>query len=156
MSKSKNKYDMKRYSKFVGKLPFSGKIAIKECLVNLYTQETLKDRLKVFSGVVLFLLLFIFAHLMQSSMGVTLFLTTDFVAVKIMALVYAAVNLMVSIEQVYLLIRSTYFIIRTRKSMRIGKSREAKTTKREVVLAVIVTLAGQIIFGGFYIYEMMW
>ncbi len=141
---------MKAFSMFIGKLPFAGKITLRQCFTALYRSQTFSERLKCYFILLGVLALWFFGHGMQVLMGIRLMFTENvpFWAVVAGAL-YAVINFAVILTHIYLGIRATKFLFSNRY-LRHTQHAVSDMTNGEVLLALVTTLAGQ--FGFLAIY----
>lgn len=138
---------MKAFSLFIGRLPLAGKLSIRPLFSDLYCSQSFPERLKRYFVLIGVLVLFIFAHGMQARMGIQLATTFNkpFWVVIIGGL-YAIINLAVSVAQMYLAYKATRFLFRNRY-LRSKSQALRDLSVIEILIAAVVTLSGQLIFG---------
>lgn len=141
---------MKGFSKFIGKLPFAGKIWIRPLALKVYQSTTASERRQKFLYLMAILVLFVLSHAIQAMAGIyALSFDSSFWAKAISAL-FAVVNVCVVLTQIYLGIRVTHFCI-CAPYPRVKRTGNNYSTV-EVVTMFAVTSSGQIIFCLFYLW----
>lgn len=144
---------LKITTKWIGMLPFSGRLILKPALFSVYGCRG-KKKFKRLTFALIVLILFIAGHSFQAYLGYSLFKYTGYLVVKIVAVIYATVNVLVTYCQVFLFFRVTIHCLKRIKTDWRKKRRRKKISDREIpefsvrqqIIFASITLAGQIIF----------
>lgn len=135
---------MKEFARFIGMLPFAGKMTIRPLVYRFYQSTTKTERRRSYLHLVVLLVFFVLFHAVQAKMGVQALSFNAPTWVKAISGLYALANICVVLTQMYLGFRATNFLFkglypRTNRS-------HPKWTDVEVVTILAVTLGGQIVF----------
>ena len=141
---------MKSFAKFIGRLPFSGKMSIKPLVFGLYQSTTWEERQWNYAKLAGFLVLFILIHGVQMTIGIRALEFESPVWAKVVSAFYAIANFFAVLTQVYLGYRTTRFFFRDLYP-RVKRS-YTEHSGTEVAIMHIVTLGGQIIFFSQYLW----
>ncbi len=141
---------MRSFAKFIGRLPFVGKMSIKPLVFALYQSTTPEERRWNYFKLASFLTLFILLHGVQMQMGITALKFDSPVWAKIVSAFYGVTNFCVVLTQIHLGYRTTRFFLkglypRVRRNY-------TKHSGSEVAIMLAVTLGGQIIFLSQYLW----
>lgn len=139
---------MKSFAKFISRLPFTGKISIKQLVFGLYQATTPEERRRSYLKLAALLVLFILPHAVQMKMGISALGFNSPIWAKGVSALYALANSCVVLTQIHLGYRTTRFFFwglypRAKRSY-------AKHSGTEVAIIRAVTLGGQIIFLSLY------
>lgn len=139
---------MKWFSKFVGRLPFAGKMSIKPLVFALYQSTTSIERLKSYISILILLIFFVLLHTVQARMGIQALSFNSPIWAKAISGLYALANIFVVMTQLHLCFRTTRFffvgLYPRRKRSYAGYSGD------EMMTMLVVTLVGQIVFLSLY------
>ncbi|KKR35404.1 MAG: hypothetical protein UT67_C0002G0028 [Candidatus Magasanikbacteria bacterium GW2011_GWA2_40_10] len=142
---------MNSFTRFVGKLPLSGKMLIRPALFGLYQSTTLSERRLKYWSLIIFFSFFVFVHGLQAALGVEALGFESPVWTKTIFGLYALVNISVVLAQISLGLRATQFFFKKGNgSFSPKRKRYINYSKSEVKTMLVVTLGGQIIFILFY------
>ncbi|MEZ7821229.1 MAG: hypothetical protein QMB51_02890 [Patescibacteria group bacterium] len=130
-------------SKLINKLPFCGKIAIREATLNLYSSRGEK---KYFITVIILLLLMIIGHGGQAFIGLIILKYAEKFYVKIICTIYSATNISVAYTQIVILLRASMFAHKHRNQKNYKKVKYQGYKFLYQALCIFITLGGQIIF----------
>jgi len=137
---------MKRFARFVSSLPFSGKIAVRPALYNVYLSTTTWERRKHFGYAVGFLIAMALIHAFIASMAASF--TMQAVApvfVKAYTALFALINASVALTQTYLTWRVVRFYF-SRKPFPRSYRMAPDYDDEECRFMVFVTLTGGLLF----------
>lgn len=140
---------MKKFTKFIGKFPFSGKISIRSLVFSLYQSTTVVERRKSYLRLVALLVLFVLVHGVQAGMGVQVLGFDSPIWAKAISGLYALINICVVLAQVHLGFRTTQFFFKGLFPRRRRSYVEYSGAEANVMCTV--TLGGQIIFLLLYL-----
>jgi hypothetical protein len=141
---------MKTLARFVGKLPFSGKVLVRLLALLFFYSTTKISRWLIYICLMVFLALFILVHGAQVVFGLEVMYFTCPIWAKLYSGFYALANLCVVLTQIYISFRATHFLCKGRYS-RVKRSIVYKWTLAEVVFMLVVTLGGNVAFLAIYI-----
>jgi hypothetical protein len=143
---------MKAFSIFIGKLPFAGKVTIRQRFTALYKSQTFAERLQCYFILLGVLAAWFLGHGMQVAMGFRLIFAENvpFWTVSLGAL-YAIINSAVILAHAYLGIRATKFLVFNRHYRKTSHA-VSEMSVSEGLFAFVATLVGQ--FGFLAIYFM--
>jgi hypothetical protein len=135
---------IKRYNRFIARLPFCGKFAVKDALYWTAVSVTKGQRIWRGSLTALFLLFYVFCHACQAMMGCYLMLIPVPIVWRVFGGVYLAANALVALNQFLLLFRLLHLMRRKTLSSRNRVSPQPATVA--LVVAIAFTAAAQIAF----------
>jgi len=145
---------MKSFFRFIGMLPFIGKIGIKLLVYHFYQSMTASERKQSYLHLIVFLAYSILLHATQAMVGIQALSFNSPLWVKVISGLYAIINICVILTQAYLGLRITNFwrrgmCPRTNKAM-------PEWTISEVATMLAVTFGGQIFFITLYLWYFPW
>lgn len=103
---------MKRFTKIIGKLPLSGKVAIRQLVFGIVQSTTWEVRKRYYIGFMILLTISIPVHGMQLLLGLIALGFNSPIWARIVSVLYALVNLCVILTQAYLGYRMIRFVSR--------------------------------------------
>lgn len=139
---------MKGFTKFIGRLPFAGKMSIKPLVFGLYQSTTQEERQWAYAKLAGLLVAFILLHGVQMTMGVEALEFDSPIWAKVVSALYAIVNFCVVLTQLHLGYRTTRFYFKGLYPK--TKRGYTEHSGNEVAIMLAVTLGGQIIFLSQY------
>jgi hypothetical protein len=140
---------MKSFTRFVGRLPFSGKLLIRQFVFGLYRSTTKTERRRKYLSLVILLSIYVPVHVLQAVLGIQ---ALDFNApiwVKVFMSLYALINISVVLVQISLGFRATKFCFRGLYSQTKKKYNHVLSTSERRTIQ-LVTGGGQITFVVLY------
>ncbi|NTW13930.1 MAG: hypothetical protein HGA31_02770 [Candidatus Moranbacteria bacterium] len=140
---------MTSFTKFIGKLPFSGKLAIRPLAYRFYLSTTSSERKRSYLALLALLAFYVLTHAVQAEMGTEILRQDSPIWAKVIAGIYAVVNTCVTLTQIHLCLRATHYLFlghypRIQRSVPEWSDAETKRM-------VSVTFIGQAIFLVVYI-----
>lgn len=142
---------IKRFKSFVARLPFSGKFIIGQLFMNLYTNSPTPTKRAInYLILIVLLAIYIIAHGYQAQLGLEAFLKFNSPPyVLFIFFLYSIINISVVIVQAYLAIRATMYMYKSH-NYHISFKPHSFHSNSSTIIALLVTLAGQLIFCAFY------
>ncbi len=138
---------MKRFARFVGKMPFAGKFCVKRAIMDVVSSRTPTMRFISALSCLMILTLLTLLHGFQAWLGVRLIIAPVSLFARGVGAIFAVTNLLVTVTQAYLLYRVVKFLIRRRgKYRRRGATYRSHFAVWDYLLSFAVTLGGQILF----------
>lgn len=137
---------MKWFTKFVGRLPLSGKMPIRLLVFGLYHSTTAVERRKSYLYILTILVFFVLLHVVQAIMGIQVLGFNSPIWAKAISGLYALVNVFVVLTQLHLGFRTTRFFFRGLYP----RSKRSYIDYSGAEVAMAVTLVGQIVFLSLY------
>ena len=139
---------MKWFTKFVGRLPFAGKMSIRPLVFGLYHSTTAVERRKSYLYILTLLVFFVLLHAVQARMGIQALGFNSPIWAKAISGLYALANVFVVLTQLHLGFRTTRFFFgglypRSKRSY-------VDYSGAEVEIMLAVTIGGQIVFLSLY------
>lgn len=143
---------MKSFTKFVSKLPFSGKALIRPVIFALYQSIAASERKQNYLNAIFLLTLFILAHAVQVSFAVRMMSFDAPAWVRVISAFYALVNICVCVVQMHICFRATRFYLYAPYPRAARNGRGAPNVKMTIegMIALVITLSGQIFFFSLY------
>lgn len=139
---------MKKFARLIGRLPFCGKLAIQPLTFKLYESMTVKERKHNYLKLCALLVIFILCHVSQVRMGFNGWSFNAPIPFKIASALYAIINASVVLTQIYLTYRVSRFFFCS--PLPRAKREYALYPPKEVLLMLLVTYGGQIVYQVFY------
>lgn len=133
----------KKFAYAVNGIPFAGKLTIRPFAYHYWTATIVPKRVGWFIGLVLVLALFLFVHGSQAVQGFNHLDFDNNVLLNTVFFFYGLVNLAACIAQTHLLFRAIKFMF---KRLPKTKRKYAEMGWGHMVLCIVVTLLGQIVF----------
>lgn len=139
---------MKRFARFIGKLPFSGKYPVRDSMIDVVRSSTPEERRIAAIKCLSFLALYVALHAFQLWLGVRLVRVSTDLLPKSVGVVFALVNFCVVLTQSYQFCRMVKLLIRRRGKYYCGGGNRGKFygTVSERLMAASITVAGQAVF----------
>lgn len=109
---------MKRFARFVGKMPFAGKFCVKRAIMDVVSSRTPTIRFISALSCLMILTLLTLLHGFQAWLGVRLIIAPVSLFARGVGAIFAVTNLLVTVTQAYLLYRVVKFLIRRRGKYR--------------------------------------
>jgi hypothetical protein len=139
---------VRKFAKFIGELPFVGKMTIRPFVYSFYQSKTETERQRSYLHLMILLVFFVLFHAVLGWMGLQMFGFVAPIWVRVAGGLYALANICVVLTQIYLGFRVTKFLFdglypRTNRVRPEWNSAEALTM-------VSVTIGGQIVFFLLY------
>lgn len=140
---------MRKFVQFVSKFPFAGKAAIRPAFREFISSKA-RERHKAIAWLSTLLSALILGHGYQARMGFSAIGRLMQAPMRFKAfwhavfISYTAVNIAVTVAQVYLLMYALYIYVSARRTALIGPRDDF--TNREVLAMLLVTLGGQFLF----------
>ncbi len=140
---------MKSFTRFVGKLPFTGKMPIRQFVFDLYRSTTKEERRRKYLSVVILLSVNVLMHGAQAAIGIQALSFKTPLWAKVFMGLYTLTNISVVLAQISLVFRATGFCFRGPYSREKKRYRDVFSTS-EIKTMWAVTVGGQIAFVFLY------
>ena len=135
---------MKIFIRFIGKLPFAGKLIIRQLAHNLYVSRDAEECLASYWRLVRLLVFFVLAHFIQFRYGIEAMYSDLPLWTKLIGGLYALANGLAITAQTHLVIRATRYLLKG--SLAHHRRRYIHHTAAESLTALMVTIGGQAAF----------
>jgi hypothetical protein len=140
---------LRTFSKFMGRLPFSGRALIRPGVNAVRQSQTRCTRAICYIALMVLLVILVVAHGYQAWMGVSALGFLAPIWAKCVFALYGLVNSAVTLTQVHIICRTTRYVVAT--PLKAQARRLSEFTITEEVTMFLVTLGGQAAFAVPYL-----